>query len=459
LAICKQLTDLMGGRIGVEDRAGGGSTFWVELALPKVAGFVPSVPNTPEQLAGMRILVVDDTAMNRTIFNRELASHGMIVNEAASGMAALSILRAAQRIGQPIDIVLTDQMMSEHSGEDLAGMIRAGKDWPQPKLVLASSGGVLLCDGRSTSVAFDARLTKPVRQKILVDCLLRIIGTPPDKAGALDSRGTTAPSSVKGRILIVDDNLINQQIALTLLAEAGHEVDLASDGRQAVDTWRKHRYDAILMDVQMPILDGLHATREIRALEAGKRHVPIIAMTAGAMRVDQEACLAAGMDDYVSKPFEMAAFLGTVEHWLGGDAYAARHDDSGAADEVLPVLDTDHLNAIGKMMTEGSFANVLLAYLTGEGDWFRKIEEFAGTADLVHLEQEAHELKGVLGNLGARRLEKLAESIEMASAAGDVPAAQALVEQVPTIAQETRTMIRARLTALDAMADSERMVP
>ncbi|MGB8840207.1 MAG: response regulator [Aliidongia sp.] len=320
LAICKQLVELMGGRIGVEDRLGGGSIFWVELALPKAAISARSVPTRPKQLTGLRVLVVDDVATNRTIFSRELIAHGMIVAEAPSCMAALAVLRAAQKAGEPIDIVLTDHMMPQYSGDDLAGMIRAATEWPQPKIVLASSAGVLLRDDKTTVVTFDARLEKPVRQKALVDCLLRIVGAEVGQTGvAAPRRGTMTPVTHKGRFLIVDDNLINQQIALTLLADAGHEVDLASDGRQAIEAWQKRAYDAILMDVQMPILDGLHATREIRALEAGKRHIPIIAMTAGAMRGDQEACIAAGMDDYISKPFDIEAFLGTVEHWLGGD--------------------------------------------------------------------------------------------------------------------------------------------
>jgi two-component system sensor histidine kinase/response regulator len=319
LAICKELVDLMGGRIGVDDRPGGGSTFWIEISLPRAAGFTAPAPAKPERLAGLRVLVVDDIVMNRTIFSRQLAAQGMIVDEAPDATAALAALLAAEQAGKPIDMVLTDQVMPDISGEELAKMIRVGTGWPQPKLILASSAAT----PSRKSIGFDARLTKPVRQKALVDCLLRLVGVEPDEGAEPGRFGIVRPSR-KGRILLVDDNVINQEIGLTLLTDVGHEVDLASDGRQAVEAWRRHRYDLILMDVQMPILDGFQATREIRAAESEGQHLPIIAMTAGAMRGDEDACLIAGMDDYVSKPFEVAAFLDTVARWLGTGGRAGR---------------------------------------------------------------------------------------------------------------------------------------
>ena len=327
LAICKQLVGHMGGQIGINDRPGGGSVFWIELSLPTAIGVAVAAQPTPEQLAGMRILVVDDIAMNRTILSRQLSSQGMIVKEAANGMATLQALLAARSAGTPFDIVLTDHLMPIFSGEDLAKKIRAGKDWPQPKLVLLSSASVPPHGSTAVTLGFDTVLTKPIRRKALLDCLSRMAG------GALDgevvpdhSSSALAPGGISGRILVVDDNLINQRIAFALLSNAGHEVEMASDGRQAIDAWRQRRHDAILMDVQMPVLDGLQAAREIRTLEGAERHVPIIAMTANAMLGDREAYLAAGMDDYVSKPFEIASFLETVAHWLSasGDADAGR---------------------------------------------------------------------------------------------------------------------------------------
>jgi CheY-like chemotaxis protein len=247
----------------------------------------------------------------------------MIVEEAASGDATLGALLTAQRAGMPFDIVLVDQTMLSLSGEDLARKIRASTDWPQPKLVLVSPVGIVPQSDQAAAFGFDAVLTKPIRRKALFDCLLRVVGGQFDHQDAPDPPGHAAvPSVVSGRILVVDDNQINQRVASALLSGAGHEVELASDGRQAIDAWRRGHHDVILMDVQMPLVDGLQAAREIRALEGAGRHVPIIAMTANAMRGDREAYLAAGMDDYVSKPFEIVSFLGTVARWLGtgGDA-------------------------------------------------------------------------------------------------------------------------------------------
>jgi signal transduction histidine kinase/CheY-like chemotaxis protein len=458
LAICKQLIELMGGRIGVDSRIGGGSTFWVEFSVAKLAGAVLPAPVRSDHLAGLRVLVVDDIAMNRIVFGRELAAQGMIVAEAPGCGAALAAVRDASRSGNPIDIVLTDHMMPVQSGEDLARMIRAGTDWPQPKLILASSVGALPRDGQAAAIEFDARLAKPIRRKALIDCILHVAGAQTDRNRLADpSIVPTAPSPVKGRVLLVDDNLINQQIALSLLSGAGHEVTIASDGRQAVDAWLRHGFDAILMDVQMPILDGLQATREIRALEGGARHIPIIALTAGAMCRDQDACLAAGMDDYVSKPFDMAAFLATVARWLGGAG------DAGSAPAVplaqpLPVLDAGHLDAFAKMMPPGQLAKILNCYRAEDDERLRKIVEYSRMADLACLGAEAHDLKSVSGNLGARQLQQMAEDLERASNAGDFAQARVIAGRIPAVAHETRRMMGLWLAASDRMAKPERAV-
>ncbi|HEV2677557.1 MAG TPA: response regulator [Aliidongia sp.] len=335
LAICRQLVEHMGGQIGVDDRPGGGSIFWIELSLPTATGRAAQASPTSEPLAGIRVLIVGDIAMNRTSVSRQLGSQGMIVEEAPNAIAALQAPLAARRARTPFDIVVADHTMPILSGEDLAEKIRVGKDWPQPKLVLLSSASVPQGSAAAT-LGFDAVLTKPIRRKALSDCLLRLVGGEFDGEIVPDPAiSAVVPSRGIGRILVVDDNLINQQIAFALLSSAGHEVELASDGRQAIDAWRHGNHDVILMDVQMPVVDGLQAAREIRAHERAGRHVPIIAMTANAMRGDRETYLAAGMDDYVSKPFETAQFLGTVAYWLG--AIADVHPDKGLAKDKMPV--------------------------------------------------------------------------------------------------------------------------
>ncbi|GGF48564.1 hypothetical protein GCM10011611_63710 [Aliidongia dinghuensis] len=319
LAICRQLVDMMGGQIGARDRAGGGTVFWLELPLP-LANDVrrPKIEAASAELAGKRVLIVDDLPINRMIFSRQLGELGMVVEEAPDAHAALAALAAAGRAGTPFDIVLIDWMMPEIDGDELARQIRAhlDHDRPPPKLVLASSAPMPLRSGDGFDASlFDARLVKPVRHTALIDCLAQLLGAPSIESEVPEDQAAAGPVT-GGRILLVEDNAINQQIALSLLTGAGHAVDLASDGGEAIEAWRRARYDLVLMDIQMPVVDGLQATREIRRAEGDLDHVPIIAMTANAMRGDQEECLAAGMDDYVSKPFEMTPFLGKVAQWL-----------------------------------------------------------------------------------------------------------------------------------------------
>jgi signal transduction histidine kinase/CheY-like chemotaxis protein len=315
LAICKQLTELMGGRIGVADRPGGGTTFWVALTLP--AGEDPGHPvvHTVDELVGIRVLIVDDLEVNRIIFARQLAARGMITDEASSGPAALATLRAAEADGLPFHVVLCDQMMPIMSGENLAEAIRASQDWPQPKLILASSVGIPLRADKASVVGFDAFLTKPVRQKQLIDCLLQVLADSAMPAPTVAAR-LSRDTATCGRILVAEDNSINQEIARTLLEQAGHQVELCADGQQAITAWAAGSFDLILMDVQMPLIDGLAATREIRRRQGEAARVPIVAMTANAMRGDHDACLAAGMDDYVSKPFDPAKLLAVIDRWL-----------------------------------------------------------------------------------------------------------------------------------------------
>jgi len=445
LAICKQLIELMGGQIGVQDRAGGGTTFWVELTLAIAAGPVDQEMKESMRLAGLRILIVDDLAINRTIFRQQLEAHGMLVDDAPSGMAALSIMADGRQRGEPFDIVLIDQMMPLMAGEDLAEMIRAAGDEPPPKLVLASSSGLPLRNDRAATVGFDAYLVKPIRQLTLVTCLMRLSGRQPEADdGAVGPEPTAAPTAVGGRILLVDDNVINQQVAFTLLTQAGHIVDIAADGRQAVEAWERRPYDMILMDVQMPIVDGLQATREIRAAELAGTRIPIIAMTANAMRGDQDACLMAGMDDYVSKPFEAVAFLDKVTRWLsGGDTEAG----TPVPDQAPAILNLGHIDTLARLMPPDRLAALLRAYVDSDHDRVERIERFERTADLVQLAHEAHDLKSISGNLGATRLQYLAEDLEAATGRADLNRTRRIVERILPVASETHTAMRARLAA------------
>jgi signal transduction histidine kinase/CheY-like chemotaxis protein len=330
LAICLQLVEIMDGKIGVEDRRGGGATFWVEIDLDR-AGEASAAVLPREDLRGVHILVVDDLELNRSIFARQLTSEGAIVQEADCGQGCLDALRAAQDAGRPYAIVLLDHIMPGMAGDEVARQIHADPHLQPPKLVLASSIGMPISTDSAAGAGFDGFLTKPVRHHVLIEALTGLLGpsavTPnasaaldPDPAGGVDG----------GLILLAEDNAINILFATTVLETAGYGVRCVSNGAEAVQAAQEQHFDLVLMDVQMPVMDGLEATRLIRKLGGALGSVPIVAMTAGAMSGDLDACLAAGMDDHVSKPIEIEAFLEAVAK------YAARDPDASDLSQDIP---------------------------------------------------------------------------------------------------------------------------
>jgi len=327
LSICRQLVELMGGRIGMDDRPGGGSVFWVELALPGAERVIEAKPR--RALKGQKILVVDDIEINRSIFVRQLEAEGAVMAEAADGPSALAAIVAADARGAPYDMVLMDHMMPGMGGDAVAVKIRANGSLSQPRLILASSIGAPAPSDKARKAGFEAYLTKPVRHQALVDCLSELVAPagarPKPVEPAQPAPIAEAPSD--GRVLLAEDNEINALLARTILQEVGFSVETVSNGAQAVEAARRGGFDLILMDVQMPVMDGLRATRLIRELGGAAAHLPIIALTANAMRSDQEACLAAGMDDFVSKPLDPQNFLTVIGRFIG----AAEPDAATAA--------------------------------------------------------------------------------------------------------------------------------
>ncbi len=336
LSICRQLAELMDGQIGVNDRPGGGCVFWLELELP-VAELADdgAAPINPNGLRGARILVVDDIALNRDIFRRQLEAEGAMVEEAADGPRALTQLKSACEAGRPFDIVLLDHMMPVMAGDEVARRIRQGQGDHQPRIVVASSMGAPSHQDLKAWPALDGFLTKPVRQHLLTDTLGRLgsrcpwsgldqqafLANPADAVAADEAVAPVEPASV--RILLAEDNEINTLLTCTLLEGMGYEVVCVVNGALAVEAVVQGQFDLILMDMQMPVMDGLEATRRIRALGGAASQVPIVAMTANAMQSDQDACYGAGMTDFVSKPIHPETFLTTVARNLDGAAEGA----------------------------------------------------------------------------------------------------------------------------------------
>jgi signal transduction histidine kinase/DNA-binding response OmpR family regulator len=451
LAICKQLVELMGGEIGVTSRVGMGSTFWFQLSLMRSQAQIPDLNSLPGHLKGLRALIVDDVPINLEILGRQLGAYGMKPNCVSDGFAAMAELERAWHRGKPYDVAFLDQMMPGLSGEDLAIRIRSNASLNDTKLVLVSSaGGHGL---RKDSAPFlDGRVDKPVRQHELLDCLIRIHSGTPTPLTVGENEIATANPLARAhralRILLAEDNKINQKFAVALLEKAGHTVEIAENGNEAVAAVQRCDYDVVLMDVQMPELDGVGATHEIRALPRPKCTVPIIAMTANAMQGDKEKYLSAGMDDFVAKPVipemlfaKLACIADGKKATTGMIAATAGEADLDRQEcDSLPAFDFAKLAAIEAALPQKDVRDLLLLYMTDTAGHLANIGALRAQADLDGVARSAHNIVSTAGNMGAAQVSALARLLELACKNRDCDAADRFI---------------ARLRAADGAASAE----
>jgi two-component system, sensor histidine kinase and response regulator len=320
LSICKRLTELMGGEIGLESEKGVGSTFWSVIPLELSAADASELK--PPDLDGVKILFLDDDEEARTIIHKYLGAFGLRSEMAGSAEDGLRLMIAADEAGDPFRIAVTDLSMPGKSGIEFARDVRDNPRLKGTALVLMTAYDTVGLGTYALNSGFNSYLVKPVRQAHLVECLLGALTCQkpllvPTAMDARNRRGNNESPEKNITVLVAEDHPINQQVARLYLDEMGLLCEIAANGREAVQAGAEGGYAVILMDCQMPEMSGLEATRLIRRAEAGTgRHVPIIAMTAGAMRGDREACLAAGMDDYIAKPIEPAELQKMIEKWL-----------------------------------------------------------------------------------------------------------------------------------------------
>jgi signal transduction histidine kinase/DNA-binding response OmpR family regulator/putative methionine-R-sulfoxide reductase with GAF domain len=320
LAISRQLTHMMGGTIGVQSVLGQGSTFWFTARLGKQPPRVLAIQRPHADLHGRRVFIVDDNATNRTILHHQIRRWGMHSASAETGLQALEQLRTAAQDGTPYDLVLLDMHMPVMDGLTLARLIKADPVLDSLPLVMLTS---VVQRGHRTlarEAGISACLTKPVRQSQLFDCVATVLGA---SVAAEVHRVPPATLRLPGQtplILVAEDNIVNQRVAVRLLEKLGYRADVAANGYEAVAVLERIPYAMVFMDVHMPDMDGYAATAEIRQREGGSRRVPIIAMTANALEGDREKCLAAGMDDYLSKPVRQAELQAILERWLSPSA-------------------------------------------------------------------------------------------------------------------------------------------
>ena len=422
LTIVKELVALMQGQIGVESQVGQGSTFWFTAVFERQPAAAPGQEQAPEQaLSKKRILVVDDTPANREILYEHLRTWGALPTLAASAQEALVLLGTGSNSPQPFDLAILDLHMPDMDGLELAKAIRMDPRLAGLPLLMLTSVGY---DAKTPGTPdLDAWVTKPVRNTLLRQALLGLLHTrhraPVQPPAPLPSASGPIPFQA-ARLLLVEDTPVNREVALGMLDMLGHFAQAVENGRLAVEAVARERFDLVLMDCQMPEMDGFTATATIRQQErdaADHRHVPIIALTANAMEGDRARCLAAGMDDYLAKPFTMAQLSEMLTRWLTlqataapmapGPSPSARQDDS-PSDQTPPSapveIDRTAWDAILALQRPGRpdiLAKVLTAYLNDSRTLVGEIRTAVQTQDAVALAKAAHRLKSSSAQLGA----------------------------------------------------------
>ncbi len=428
LAICKSLAELMHGAVGVHSTPGEGSTFWVRLPLRRGAPARALLPAA--DLQGLRVLVVDDNAHAATVLAEMLRSMRFTVEAVHSGAQALQALNAAVQRGQPYDLVVLDWQMPGMDGLELGRRI-GELNLPQlPHRVMVTAFGREDVLRMAQHQGIEEVLIKPVSASVMFDTLMQVLGRPQlgGCAGLAPEGDPQARCPVLSgvRLLVAEDNELNQQVALELLRETGAQVDLARNGEEAVALASRQRYDLVLMDMQMPMLDGLEATRQLRAQPA-LAHLPIVAMTANAMDADRQRCLDAGMNDHLAKPVVPERLWSVLQRWCGtgvsgvaGVAPEARSQAAptgqGAAAVLpapLPGLDQSAglRNALGR---PAFYAEVLQRFAAHHADSAQRMAQALAEARLDILLREAHTLRGLAGTIGATALQDAAARLEEA---------------------------------------------
>ena len=459
LAIVKQLVRLMSGEVGIESLPGQGSTFWFTTQL----GYVPSprsLKATPTQsLAGTRVLIVDDNATNRFILESQLSSWEAETVSADSAVAALEQLKRAVTDGKPIDIAILDIHMPDIDGVMLSRMIKADPVLNHVALLALSSVDQQSCADASGLSNFFAWLRKPARQALLRDCLLRQRSVAVEAAPRPADPEPTPPT-IQGRILLTEDNPVNREVALAMLEIFGCHVDLAENGQQALEAVSKQHYDLVLMDCQMPVMDGFSATAAIRQREASAGrglHLPIIALTANAMDGDRERCLAAGMDDYLSKPFSQQHLLAMLQRWIAmPPAESLRHrrapDDKGsqATPSDIPIINESviaNLLAMERVGRPSAAEKILVLYLSNSRRLVSEIRAAIHTGDAPALREAAHQLKSSSALVGAQAASIHAGRVEQLAGEQQLDAATSLLHPLEQSVELTCTIFEEKLRA------------
>ena len=440
LAICQRLVRLMGGVIGVESEEGRGSTFVFTIAVEAASGthLTRYVSDVRPELAGKRVLLVDDNQTNLKILQTQCRRWGLEVSVAASATEALTVLDGDRLF----DAAVLDLHMPRMDGVQLAQQIRWLCPGTLPALVLLSSSGQRQGSTPEQGL-FAAQLAKPVRHSQLFDTLARVLHVELGASPPSDSSRRLDPALAQRlplQILVVEDSPINQRLAVGILAKMGYASDVASNGVEAVERIRGKSYDLVFMDLQMPQMDGLEATRRVIAEFAGRKRPRIVAMTANALTGDRDRCLEAGMDDYIAKPVLPVDMQAMIER-LPKSAQVDTADGHHAG----PMVDhriVSELREIDEPGQPSLLRSLLSDYLVEAPAAISDLKRFADRREASHLAQRAHKLAGVSASLGACGVTELCVQIEQHVAAGDLTALPVMIDQLEMRFARTRTELQ-----------------
>jgi CheY-like chemotaxis protein len=496
LSIVRRLAELMGGETGVESVEGSGSLFWFTAHFAPVTDASPPAYLAPASIQGQRVLVVDDNATNRKVLMGQLLLCGVDPVAASSADEALALMRQSAAAGRPYAAALLDHLMPDCDGAELGRIIVKDESIKSTRLVLLTSSGQRGDGQLFADIGFAAYLLKPVTQRDLTECLVLVLANTAH-SWHLQSQPMITRHALRAqrarvgnRILLAEDNTVNQKVALRLLEKLDYRVDVVADGRAAVAAWQSGAYNLILMDCQMPVVDGYEATREIRRLEAGTRHIPIVALTAHAMTGDEELCRAAGMDDYLTKPIDRDKLEACLERFLqspgptGPEAapreppvFAGRADRTGTgtgADADADAATTATAATAAATVTAASASTTKTPKPNSPVDWDALLESIDGdegfardllvafvatgdqeltaiaaalglgdvaAMDVAAMREAAHTLKSASANLRAGAASSAAAQLEIAARSGDRA-------RIPVLAQQLTQEVRGAIEYL-----------